>query len=124
MGVRTPKSELARKVMGEYTFRTHEGQRLEVIRSLHWNKTSKQREIREESERQSASAMPDGDDGDLQREFAMTILEENLSNTPANDPAHSQHSTHTSPSAAANVSTNLPSNPSPLSDTTSSRRHI
>ncbi|KAL3697142.1 hypothetical protein R1sor_011218 [Riccia sorocarpa] len=26
MGVRTPKSELARKVMGEYTFRTHEGQ--------------------------------------------------------------------------------------------------
>ncbi|KAL3700153.1 hypothetical protein R1sor_018175 [Riccia sorocarpa] len=103
MGVRTPKSELARKVMGEYTFRTHEGQSFatcrycgleyvynitrltthftgdheprggalqprkgsvkhvkvcgsvpyavkEAIRSLHRNKTSKQREIREDSE--------------------------------------------------------------------------
>ncbi|KAL3696954.1 hypothetical protein R1sor_011030 [Riccia sorocarpa] len=109
MGVRTPKSELARK---------------EAIRSLHRNKTSKQREIREESERQSASAMLDEEDGDLQREFARTILEENLSNTPANDPVHSQRSTHTLPSTAANMSANLPSNPSPLSDTTSSRRHI
>ncbi|KAL3676646.1 hypothetical protein R1sor_026594 [Riccia sorocarpa] len=177
MGVRTPKSELARKVMGEYTFRTHEGQLFatcrhygleyvynitwltthftgdheprggalqprkgsvkhvkvcgsvpyavkEAIRSLHRNKTSKQREIREESERQSASAMPDDEDDDLQREFARTILEEHLSNTPVNDPAHSQRSTHTSPSTAANVSTNLPRNPSPLSNTTSSRRHI
>ncbi|KAL3687125.1 hypothetical protein R1sor_013434 [Riccia sorocarpa] len=77
MDVRRPKSELARKVMGEYTFRTHEGQSLatcrycgleyEAIRSLHRNKTSKQREIKEESERQSASAMPDEEDGDLQR---------------------------------------------------------
>ncbi|KAL3695423.1 hypothetical protein R1sor_009499 [Riccia sorocarpa] len=101
MSVRTPKSE-----------------------SLHRNKTSKQRKIREEIERQSASAMPDKENGDLQREFARTILEENLSNTHANDHAHSQRSTHTSPSTAANVSANLPSNPSPLSDTTSSRRHI
>ncbi|KAL3689774.1 hypothetical protein R1sor_016083 [Riccia sorocarpa] len=177
MGVRTPKSELARKVMGEYTFGTHEGQSFatcrycgleyvynitrltthftgdheprggalqsrkgsvkhvkvcgsvtyavkEAIRSLHRNKTSKQREIREESERQSASAMPDEEDGDLQREFARTILEENLSNSPANDLAHSQRSTHTTPSTAANVSANLPRNPSPLSDTMSSRRHI
>ncbi|KAL3682311.1 hypothetical protein R1sor_000333 [Riccia sorocarpa] len=121
MGVRTPKSELARKVMGEYTFRTHEGQSFatcrycgleyvynitrltthftgdheprggalqprkgsvkhvkvcgsvpyavkEAIRSLHRNKTSKQREIREDSERQSASAMPDEEDRDIQRE--------------------------------------------------------
>ncbi|KAL3693783.1 hypothetical protein R1sor_007434 [Riccia sorocarpa] len=177
MGVRTPKSELARKVMGEYTFRTHEGQSFatcrycgleyvynitrltthftgdheprggalqprkgsvkhvkvcgsvpyavkEAIRSLHRNKTSKQREIREDSERQSASAMPDEEDRDIQREFARTILEENLSNTPANEPAPSQRSTHTSPSTAANVSANLPRNPSPLSDITSSRRHI
>ncbi|KAL3684092.1 hypothetical protein R1sor_002114 [Riccia sorocarpa] len=171
MGVRTPKSELARKVMGEYTFRTHEGQSFatcrycgleyvynitrltthftgdheprggalqprkgsvkhvkvcgsvpyavkEAIRSLHRNKTSKQREIREDSERQSASAMPDEEDRDIQREFARTILEENLSNTPANEPAPSQRSTHTSPSTAANVSANLPRNPSPLSDIT------
>ncbi|KAL3700508.1 hypothetical protein R1sor_018530 [Riccia sorocarpa] len=177
MGVRTPKSELARKVMGEYTFRTHEGQSFatcrycgleyvynitrltthftgdheprggalqprkgsvkhvkvcgfvpyavkETIRSLHRNKTSKQREIREDSERQSASAMPDEEDRDIQREFARTILEENLSNTPANELAPSQRSTHTSPSTAANVSANLPRNPSPLSDITSSRRHI
>ncbi|KAL3675557.1 hypothetical protein R1sor_025505 [Riccia sorocarpa] len=177
MGVRTPKSELARKVMGEYTFRTHEGQSFatcrycgleyvynitrltthftgdheprggalqprkgsvkhvkvcgsvpyavkEAIRSLHRNKTSKQREIREDSERQSASAMPDEEDRDIQREFARTLLEENLSNTPANEPTPSQRSTHTSPSTAANVSANLPRNPSPLSDTTSSRRHI
>ncbi|KAL3676168.1 hypothetical protein R1sor_026116 [Riccia sorocarpa] len=130
MDVRTPKSELARKVMGEYTFRTHgKVNRLllvdiEAIRSLHRNKTSKQREIREDSERQSASAMPDEEDRDIQREFARTILEENLSNTPANEPAPSQRSTHTSPSTAANVSANLPRNPSPLSDITSSRRHI
>ncbi|KAL3701874.1 hypothetical protein R1sor_019896 [Riccia sorocarpa] len=177
MGVRTPKSELARKVMGEYTFRTHEGQSFatcrycgleyvynitrltthftgdheprggalqprkgsvkhvkvcgsvpyvvkEAIRSLHRNKTSKQREIREDSERQSASAMPDEEDRDIQREFARTLLEENLSNTPANEPTPSQRSTHTSPSTAANVSANLPRNPSPLSDITSSRRHI
>ncbi|KAL3678517.1 hypothetical protein R1sor_021473 [Riccia sorocarpa] len=156
MGIRTPKSELARKVMGEYTFRTHEGHSFatcrycgleyvynftrltthftgdheprggalqprkgsvkhvkvcgsvpyavkEAIRSLHRNKTSKQREIREDSERQSASAMPDEEDRDIQREFARTLLEENLSNTPANEPTPSQRSTHTSPSTAANV---------------------
>ncbi|KAL3700662.1 hypothetical protein R1sor_018684 [Riccia sorocarpa] len=177
MGVRTPKSELARKVMGEYTFRIHEGQSFatcrycgleyvynitrltthftgdheprggalqprkgsvkhvkvcgsvpyavkEAIRSLHRNKTSKQREIREDSERQSASAMPDEEDRNIQREFARTILEENLSNTPANEPAPSQRSIHTSPLTPANVSANLPRNPSPLSDITSSRRHI
>ncbi|KAL3677470.1 hypothetical protein R1sor_027418 [Riccia sorocarpa] len=154
MGVRTPKSELARKVMGEYTFKTHHSfatcqycgleyvyniTRLtthftgdheprggalqprkgsvkhvkvcgsvpyavkEAIRSLHRNKTSKQREIREYSERQSANAMPDDEDRDIQREFARTILEENLSNTPANELAPSQRSTHTSPSTTANV---------------------
>ncbi|KAL3690926.1 hypothetical protein R1sor_004577 [Riccia sorocarpa] len=127
MGVRTPKSELARKVMGEYTFRTHEGQSFATCRYCgleYVNITRLTTHFTGDHEPRGASAMPDEEDRDIQREFARTILEENLSNTPANELAPSQRSTHTSPSTAANVSANLPRNPSPLSNITSSRRHI